>query len=903
MPTEFPDLDLPYIGKSWESYQLFLQEIGDTMTPEIIIPPELLIPWVEDPPMAIEILEEQEFPENKLDMKVFNKILDELIESPTMVPTMVDFAISQTNVKASVRFNTLEQAIKANSEKKKLTDYKYVTIPNWIDRGCPTYPDFSIRTPVWKRPSEYRDAVCTPPSTLFKVWKLNTYLKQMMRHLPEVGDHMDSAKFKNFVKNSPILIMTDWKKSGLTIPHWYVNLVVEKVNKFLPDKEKIDWPKNGWPILDPKTGKVFYPNGYGYGLGMVNNAYTLFNIALFRYAQSKGIFSEEDKMLSFNDDSIISTGKSHPYYSWLRVCTQSGAYLDSHKTFSSKNGIFCELYQMKTQAKCSFKWVSMFHTAVWSLLKCVNHHQWRFRISEIWEATTLYSSDICPGGVKWSDRIGTIACTLMSGYAAVYWGKEFNYDLPPELGGVALGQYFRTELSLKTGLTILEEMNVVDFVNRSRYMYHYKQSLHEYPTFSPWKKFPEGETKKTFKRLGSLKGLNFELSPLLEKAENKFLLDRTWFEEEYWNNFWVSLELILKNQEFIPNFWDWAKEQSWSSYSVPRKFVSSSLELGANENLIFASVVNNKPEYSLATIAEAYYDIGQETLPSIPKDKIDFSSYLSFETVVTYRDRHYYCTPDMENISRMMEFSNPKRVWLDYAIRNSEIITGLDIKDNKGEAALSFMEKVWNVKFSRDTFIGASWWTIHPLPFKKEWLPYLSTTPISSHFDLLLALNAGKQVLDGMIFNPVSEDELAEIIKANKHYWDQVHIPGSKDEEVQRQVDVMDLYFGEGDVDETSPFHEFLKQTKPSDLGNFIDSWFQTRNLKEEPPDQERASWWEDTLKNDGQFDNSFLETDQRQEEIPDDDYLSEEGDYESDLLASMLESQEFWDADVDNPD
>jgi hypothetical protein len=116
--------------------------------------------------------------------------------------------------------------------------------------------------------------------------------------------------------------MTDWKKSGLTMPHWFVKAVVEVFNRKNPQHPS-NFPTDGWPIYSKKYGRWITPRTFGYGLGMINNVFTLFNLALFEYSKRVNIFSEKDEMLSFNDDSIIGC-EDTAYYRWLKICQDSG---------------------------------------------------------------------------------------------------------------------------------------------------------------------------------------------------------------------------------------------------------------------------------------------------------------------------------------------------------------------------------------------------------------------------------------------------------------------------------------------------------------------------------------------------------------------------------------------------
>jgi len=161
-----------------------------------------------------------------------------------------------------VQHKTLKEAIKANKEGKKLTQYKYVGVTKWFDSGQPQTEHYAVRTPVWKRPTEYRDAISVTPSLLYEVWNWNKIVQYSLsgsykdlyyettnnpwRFLQE---RLSFRKHKNNVH-------VDFKKSGLTMPHWFPEMLLRYIKEINPGIV-IDFPVQGWKIFDPKKKRVF----------------------------------------------------------------------------------------------------------------------------------------------------------------------------------------------------------------------------------------------------------------------------------------------------------------------------------------------------------------------------------------------------------------------------------------------------------------------------------------------------------------------------------------------------------------------------------------------------------------------------------------------------------------------
>jgi len=746
---------------SWaELKELF--KLHEPASPEVLLPPELLYPWASPRPEDIEYLE-AEGPECTLDRGRIKDILQSILVKPRMIPTTTDFIMSQTNTKKCLGHQQAMALIQGQKPDKITTEYKYSAVTEWVDKGMPRYPHIAVRTPVWKRTTEYRDAITLAPWTLYEVWKLNAYLKHMINH-KGVGDYTDQTDLYEFCKDHDFFIMTDWKKSGLTIPHWFCEDVVDVINSYLTN-DRVDFPTKGWPIYDHLKQKFFVPENHGYGLGMINNVYTIFNIVLFEYAKQEEIFTEKDKILSFNDDSIIAAQES-VYNRWLGICRKSGGWLDEHKTFASTGGMFCEMHHFKN-LKQNFKWVSAFHTLQSALWKAYNWDHWRFLVSDMWGAITRHSDAAGRQGMINYQTMAATAENYTAIFSEQYWGKSINNDFPPEMGGVSLGTWHRTPYSLKQGLLILEDLHGYELFKHATILRVTKEHFAHHPTFRPWVKMPKGPTRDSFLLLGKVKGLHHELESLSLKAHNQFLIDSEWYYKEFWGSYSKKLDEYADPIPF--DIWDWAKQHVWPTYAIPDAFVVEKENLHNNQILPFVRMQKAKPIYSLPSMVAAYYHwFGLNVQTEIAEDDIDFRPYLQWEAAIHQDAVAYIPIMDMDTISMLSEFSDPRRVILDYHHRHKQLIVKMDCSNPKPKAALDLIKRTFS-DASWEEYTEATWWTKLPLPIKEEWKETIFATLPDIHERLILDL------MDEKIVEPkefvLSYQSLEADKRRNPKFW------------------------------------------------------------------------------------------------------------------------------------
>jgi len=789
-PDDFPFEEGHPIGvHSWSGLRDTIK--GAKFSVEPLIRPELLFPWQDELPSALDILEEEEEPP----LVTINKdrarnILRDLLKPMSRYSTMTDFMMAQTNTNKVVSHKTLSSAIKAKANGKKLTEYKYHHLPKWFDSGQGGEL-FAVRTPAWKRPTEYRDAITCSPPLLLKVWQLNQYLKYSFSDAikDSVGDiFTDVDVYRWFKKNKAgrEFLMTDYKKSGLTMPHWFTEMVVEVLNEKNPDL-RFSFPTGGWPIYDPKTGKIFTPNGYGYGLGMVNNVYTLFNYTIFCYAKEDGLFDEEAKMLTFNDDSVICC-ENHSYYRWLRLINQFGGWADVHKSFTSDLCMFLECYHCEG-VMTSHKWVSFFHTIFGCFWKAANYHHWRFLVTDAWDQTKCGDRDSGWNFQAW--EVAELAIKeIVIPFSEIWYGVR-SVDCTPQLHprGISLPPLNEERAKLNPSLVILEQLDPGPLALATQNLTTYKRIMGEGVKFRPWKLFPEGRTKDALSLIGDLAGFEYELKVLSAKAQSKFVTDTETYRKQIWGPLAEQLEETW-DKPAIGNFWDWAIDQDWAGYALPRCFVKDEIPFNRDNPRIWGIYKNPAPpKYSLPSIMVAfisYFIYGRED--EVPFADIDFSRFYSWSSPIVSSDLGLITFQrSAEECGKLAAFATPWLTLSDYEERTGFTPMELTLPDFKGKQMLDFLKRIFpHDNKSFDWAIGATWYTKYPLPYTSDMKPTLDMTLPNLHEAIIVgwdATQSGKitpeleaHIRFLTLGDPYAKETFDELVYRLENHFDKINL-------------------------------------------------------------------------------------------------------------------------------
>jgi len=80
----------------------------------------------------------------------------------------------------------------------------------------------------------------------------------------------------------------------------------------------------------------------------------------------------------------------------------------------------------------------------------------------------------------------------------------------------------------------------------------------------------------------------------------------------------------------------------------------------------------------------------------------------------------------METISKIADFCDPRRTYLDYYYRNRTVITELSTIDFRSEHALDLISSIEGHDIRADGYDKATWYTTIPVPYNSAWTNILS---------------------------------------------------------------------------------------------------------------------------------------------------------------------------------
>jgi hypothetical protein len=740
-PDEFPDL--PYditriIGKDWKSFQKFLKS-NPSKSVEIIIPPELLFPWQEPEPSDIEILESETETKCSLNFELLKECIKKILVKPQSELTDIDYLVRQTGNTNIVRTDRHPSTYKQCVEKKmSLVTKKFLAISDWFDQGKPGHQNWAVRTPTWKRPTEFRDAITLTPALLDKVFRFDFLIGSMLPDDVKHIDESDKHAVTHLFKKDFLFVCTDWKKSGLTMPHWFAQMVIDVIEEDTGIKS--DFPVHGWAIYDKKQDRWIHPSNYGYGLGMVNNLYTLFNLVLFKYAQEKDIFDKEDIMYSFNDDSVIKTTKSS-YHQWLNICRKSGGYLDGYKTYLMKGVQFCENYAIP--GYINQKYVSYSHTLWGAMISAHNYHHWRQLVSQIREGLHVLP-DINPAASATWAVVSQYLYTNVLDCAEKYWDAAIDMSIPFELGGISgINVHQSSSFGLRPHLVSLEDP-LLPFDVKVRRMNSLRawQKMQNYEVpVAPWRIRKKGTCVEMYRQLTRHKGMTGELSLFSRKLRNEFDPDREESITIWWDEY---ARVVSENQgNSIVDFWDWAKTVSWHGFQVPEHFVTESRPVQDDEGFIpfVANNVKRKDSrYSYLAIVVGYIEhhTKKKLGSGVKYEDIDLSVFSELYVPLQVNAEKYELVGSPKLVAQLTEFGHSGDAQLDWLSRQHSLITAMNINENIPHDALSFMRTINPVG---NEFDKATWYTRVPIPYKTDWEYILKMFPYCVHESVLTHLH------------------------------------------------------------------------------------------------------------------------------------------------------------------
>jgi len=176
-----------------------------------------------------------------------------------------------------------------------------------------------------------------------------------------------------------------------------------------------------------------------------------------------------------------------------------------------------------------------------------------------------------------------------------------------------------------------------------------------------------------------------------------------------------------------------------------------------------------RPHYSLPSMMAAYWQVhnGHASVSLVPREEIDFSRYLAWEAPITMELDHYKLESDMQFISQLCEFTDPRLAILDYCSRTGHVPTALHVADRRGPATLELMRKVYGCTFQG--YDWATWYTRVPCPVRREWDETLRRNLPTFHLDIIVMLDLGYSVEDTTAW--LSVVEINKFPARNAAWW------------------------------------------------------------------------------------------------------------------------------------
>jgi len=817
------DVDFDYINHhlgidSYDSFKKkYIPQIKKLPCPDFYVRPELLFPWMDERPEAIEILDEENPVECPLTYNQFARTMSKIIGPTEQIPTLIDFVAQQCNTNRIVKEKTLNAAIKTAKKGKKTTGFKYVEVSKWIDEGAPSTEQFAVRTPVWKRPTEYRDAVTCSPTLLWNVWRFGQIIGHSLKDpYKEQYRSITSDSWRGVhklgLKPEYNYVHCDFKKSGLTMPHWFIRYLLRFLQDENPDIE-IDFPVDGWPIYDPVKDRVFRPSDSGYALGMVNEPFTLWNFFISEIGKEEGILSEDDITLSFNDDSVLVTQASQGQV--FDIHYRLGSWLDTSKSYTSNTGIqFLEVYNNK-RFLTNFKMRSWLNTFTQSIMKSYNYTHCRHIVTQTWRSSGRDFS-LEEEGVIFHEYFFMVAREAIASTIQWYWGTKVHFGDP------MLGFYnvdidkIPGYLDVKVSNALVEYMAMEGRERSYAYTcFHLqKKVIDGGMKFRPWEEFPEGPTKRTFQILGKF-GFYRGLEGLSNKAKQKFVFDRL----EYLKNIYGRLESRLINTLKKPFYdltksWDWIQSQDWSSYNIPEELVSEWSEPVTN---LYWSFTEDEPPVRYTVLAQL---VGLISLVTG-----NFSTGLDINDI-DLSNQYRIWIPLIENNKRVL----PAKGWYELLCQlmghvnyveqvnrlvksKGKIPLGFMYKNTFKNEMIKFMNRLYGSTTAPDgsNWVGVTWWTRTPMRYTEDQFKVIS--------------NYQPQVTESILENWWVKDLPQYVTEDGLFIFDRVDGPWGHikywDERLKSQQ--LSIYSGPNDtveerVTSDAEFDEFYNRVRLEDL-------------------------------------------------------------------------------------
>jgi hypothetical protein len=214
--------------------------------------------------------------------------------------------------------------------------------------GKLTY-DFRFRRSIIPvAPANFRDAWEPNFDTLYTIRSISYVMRRIVQPIPYSAMYDSTIAYRRkkqlLNKSSSLYLMTDFRKSGITIPRILITTMGEELSKLYPDIEEFKYIA-GYQALSLFANGSWQTPCRGTGLGNMNELYTLLQCTIGHL--SKKAFGTGS--IFFNDDAVYELTKTsyrrHVVYI-ISFLKKLGLILNLTKSLISRGNIFCEEYNV-----------------------------------------------------------------------------------------------------------------------------------------------------------------------------------------------------------------------------------------------------------------------------------------------------------------------------------------------------------------------------------------------------------------------------------------------------------------------------------------------------------------------------------------------------------------------------
>jgi hypothetical protein len=277
-----------------------------------------------------------------------NSQVEDLFRSSclSMLKTYKSPTVKEVNVEQHVLTNDSTSF----SLEDNITGVHKTIVRKRIDEGKTPYGQLTHsflfkrkRIPV--APANFRDSFESELNTLFTIRSISYVMKDIVSYLPfsAMTDNVKARRRKRFImrkKPDKSYFMLDFKKSGLTLPHGLLKILMECLEEVYPEIDVFKYI-DGFFHAKVLLNDRWVPIKRGTGLGNANELYTLMQ-CVFGFIYKKRY---DLRSIFFNDDSVYEVTSPRKQVAFLcSLIEKTGLLINYEKAIISDSNVFCEEY-------------------------------------------------------------------------------------------------------------------------------------------------------------------------------------------------------------------------------------------------------------------------------------------------------------------------------------------------------------------------------------------------------------------------------------------------------------------------------------------------------------------------------------------------------------------------------